>query len=104
MKTILFVSFTMEILSRQHGFQTLIESIAQQSYRLRVGDLATVLVLGAISLFYLGDGKFWGKPDPNAYLWYVAPQKSGDLTVRPKRTRDIGGGLRVTVMSSSVGR
>ncbi|KAK5190844.1 hypothetical protein LTR92_009054 [Exophiala xenobiotica] len=57
---------------------------------MRPGDWVVVFVLLAASCFYLGDGKFWGKPDPNLHLFYEAPQKKGDFKPKPKQTRDIG--------------
>ncbi|KAL2007465.1 hypothetical protein VTN00DRAFT_8903 [Thermoascus crustaceus] len=82
--------------ARQHALPNIIQGVAQQSFQLRLGDWLVFLILGAIAVFRLGDGKLWGKPDPNSYMWYVAPQKSGDLKVRPKKTRDIGKRLQET--------
>ena len=55
----------------------------------RLGDWIVILVLVFASSFYLGDGKLWGKPDPDAYLWYQAPQRTGDFKVKQKQTRNI---------------
>lgn len=82
---------------RQHALPNIIQDVAQQSFQLRLGDWLVLFILGAIAVFRLGDGRLWGKPDPNLYMWYVAPQKSGDSKMRPKKTRDIGKRLQETV-------
>lgn len=74
-------------------FQTLVAS----SLRCRIGDWLVLLCLAAAAIFQYGSGKMWFKPDPLGYLMYIAPQSSGELNTRPKRTRNIGERLRETV-------
>ncbi|KAF2488654.1 riboflavin synthase domain-like protein [Lophium mytilinum] len=86
----------MELLPDQHTLQHVLQTVSNNPFRLRLGDWLVVFVLASIGVFYAGDGKLWGKPDPNKYLWYQAPQKTGDLKARPKPTRDIGKRLAET--------
>lgn len=75
----------------------LVQGLSEACLRMRVGDWLVLLFLITASAFYLGDGKLWFKPDSHTYLMYVAPQKSGELKVPLKRTRDIGQRLQETV-------
>lgn len=75
----------------------LVQVLSEECTRLRVGDWLVLLFLITASAFYLGDGKLWFVPDSHTYLMYVAPQKSGELRVPLKRTRDIGLRLQETV-------
>lgn len=84
---------------RQHALPNIIQDVAQQSFQLRLGDWLVLFILGAIAVFRLGDGRLWGKPDPNLYMWYVAPQKSGDSKMRPKKTK----GYREEAAGNSMG-
>jgi hypothetical protein len=87
----------MEALIKQPAMGTVTKALDILSYGIRAGDWLVLLFLIGVSLFYVGDGNLWGKPDPNAYLMYVAPQKSGELKVRPRKTRDVGQRLEETV-------
>ncbi|KAJ5609965.1 hypothetical protein N7510_006684 [Penicillium lagena] len=67
-----------------------VQVLSEAYIRLRVGDWLVLLFITAAFGFYLGDGKLWFIPDPHTYIMYVAPQKSGELRIPLKRTRDIG--------------
>lgn len=80
----------------------LLSRLIESSLHLRLGDWLMLLCLTIALIFHAGSGKLWFKPDPYTYVMYVAPQKSGELRVQPKRTRDIGQRLKdiVSVISS----
>ncbi len=58
----------MATLSSQHPLLKLIESLSQAPYELRVRDWFVLLFAASAAVAYLGDGKFWGKSDPNLSL------------------------------------
>jgi hypothetical protein len=72
----------MDIFSQQHSFQNVLQELSKFTYGLRLGDWIVIMA-------YLGHGRFWGKPDPNAYLMYTAPQDSGDFEAQATKTRNI---------------
>ncbi len=80
----------MDTFLQSHPFQLTLQSLPQTLLAVRVGDWVLILVLLCAFFFRLGDGKLWGRPDPNQYKWYEAPQKTGLLKVKPKQTRNIG--------------
>ena len=80
----------MDELSHNYVFRIALQNPPGTFLAARLGDCIVIFVLIFISCFYLGDGKLWGKSDPNAYLWYQAPQRTGDFKVKPKQTRNIG--------------
>lgn len=87
----------MENTIHQNAVQDVLQTLADLTFRLRTGDWIIICLVTAIVIFRAGDGKLWWKADPNAYMWYVAPQESGDFRSRQKTTRDIGERLQQTV-------
>jgi hypothetical protein len=69
----------------------------EQAFHPRLGDWIVLLLLGAATIAYLGEGKVWGKPDPASYRWYETSQKIDDVQARRKRTRNIGEKLTQSV-------
>jgi NADPH-ferrihemoprotein reductase len=90
----------MASLSSQHPLLKLIESLPQTPYEFRVRDWVVLLFAASAAVAYLGDGKFWGKKDPNLYLMYTAPQASSEFKTKPKKTRNIAQKLEETVRTS----
>lgn len=90
----------MATLSSQHPLLKLIESLSQAPYELRVRDWFVLLFAASAAVAYLGDGKFWGKSDPNLSLMYTAPQASSEFKTKPKKTRNIAQKLEETVRTS----
>lgn len=94
---------TMEISSSEFIIPRInLSRLAEFYLQLRIGDWLVLLCLAIGLTFHFGSGKLWFKPDPYTYVMYVAPQKSGELKVQPKRTRDIGKRLQeiVSVIAS----
>lgn len=84
----------MDVFSVEYDFQNIIQKLWIKEQQLRLGDWLVIFCLVSFTLAYLGDGKLWARPDPNAHLMYIAPQKLGELANKPKKTRDIGEKLR----------
>jgi hypothetical protein len=61
------------------------ESLSKAPYEFRVRDWFVLLFAASAAVAYLGDGKFWGKKDPNLYLMYTAPKLQANS--RPNRRR-----------------
>lgn len=80
----------MDTFLQQHPFQLALQDVSRTLLAVRAGDWIVILALLWAICFRLGDGKLWGRPDPNQYKWYEAPQKTGALKVKPKQTRNIG--------------
>lgn len=81
----------MEIVSQdKHPFLLALLAVSHALLAARVGDWIVLLAVFWALCFHLGDGKLWGRPDPNQHKWYEAPQEKGNLQATPKKTRDIG--------------
>lgn len=87
----------MESSLSKHPALDLLETLFERTQHVRCLDWTVILFLLWLIIFRVGDGKLWGKADPNAYMWYIAPQNSGQLKLQPRKNRDIGKRLDETV-------
>ncbi|KAK4949873.1 hypothetical protein LTR10_011715 [Elasticomyces elasticus] len=70
-----------------------IQTVLRSFKAMSIGDWLVIFAILFAFCFYLGDGKLWGKPDPNSRLWYEAPQKMGAFGVKQQQSRNFGSRL-----------